>query len=418
VLVGFGETAEMLDAQIVEGIETKFNSLAGDLDERGRRRWAATEAMALGYGGVTAVAMATGLSDRTIRNGIRELHSETPLPSGRQRCSGGGRKPLEHDQQDLVDAIDRLVEPTERGDPQSPLRWTCKSLRNLQRELRIQGYTVGRTKISRILHSQGYSLQGNRKTREGTNHPDRNAQFEHIARRVRACRRGGRPAVSVDTKKKETLGKKANVGKEYRPKGEPLEVDTHDFPDKKLGKAIPYGVYDIDLNEAWVSVGVSRDTAEFAVEAIRQWWRRLGKKRYKHAKRLLITADSGGSNGHRNRLWKYELQRLADQTGMTIEVCHYPPGTSKWNKIEHRLFCHITRNWRGVPLETHQVVVHLVSSTRTEEGLEVHCRLDEHDYPKGRKITDAQMNDLRIKRNAFHGDWNYEILPRKHSQLR
>jgi hypothetical protein len=402
----------MQDAQVINGLELKFNALVGDLDERGRRRWAATEAMALGYGGITAVSLATGLSDRTIRNGIEELHSDTPLPSGRQRRNGGGRKPLESSQHDLIDAIDRLVEPTERGDPQSPLRWTCKSLSNLQRELVSQGYRVGRTKISNILRSLGYSLQGNRKTREGTDHPDRNAQFEHIARRVRACQRGGRPAVSVDTKKKETLGKKANVGKEYRPKGVPLEVDTHDFPDKELGKAIPYGVYDIKSNEAWVSVGISHDTGEFAVEAIRRWWRRMGKKRYKKPKRLLITADSGGSNGHRNRLWKYELQRLADQTGMIIEVCHYPPGTSKWNKIEHRLFCHITRNWRGVPLESHQVVVSLVGSTRTAEGLEVHCRVDENDYPKGRKISDAEMANIKIKRNAFHGDWNYEIKPR------
>ena len=401
----------MQDAQVIDGLELKFNALVGDLDERGRRRWAATEAMALGYGGITAVSLATGLSDRTIRNGIKELQSDNPLPSGRQRRNGGGRKPLESSQHDLIDAIDRLVEPTERGDPQSPLRWTCKSLSNLQRELVSQGYRVGRTKISNILRSLGYSLQGNRKTREGTSHPDRNAQFEHIARRVRACQRGGRPAVSVDTKKKETLGKKANVGKEYRPKGEPLEVDTHDFPDKELGKAIPYGVYDIKSNEAWVSVGISHDTGEFAVEAIRRWWRRMGKKRYKKPKRLLITADSGGSNGHRNRLWKYELQRLSDQTGMIIEVCHYPPGTSKWNKIEHRLFCHITRNWRGVPLESHQVVVSLVGSTRTAEGLEVHCRVDENDYPKGRKISDAEMANIKIKRNAFHGDWNYEIKP-------
>ena len=402
----------MQNAQVIDGLELKFNALVGDLDERGRRRWAATEAMALGYGGITAVSLATGLSDRTIRNGIEELHSDTPLPSGRQRRNGGGRKPLESSQHDLIDAIDRLVEPTERGDPQSPLRWTCKSLSNLQRELVWQGYRVGRTKISNILRSLGYSLQGNRKTREGTDHPDRNAQFEHIARRVRACQRGGRPAVSVDTKKKETLGKKANVGQEYRPKGVPLEVDTHDFPDKELGKAIPYGVYDIKSNEAWVSVGISHDTGEFAVEAIRRWWRRMGKKRYKKPKRLLITADSGGSNGHRNRLWKYELQRLADQTGMIIEVCHDPPGTSKWNKIEHRLFCHITRNWRGVPLESHQVVVSLVGSTRTAEGLEVHCRVDENDYPKGRKISDAEMANIKIKRNAFHGDWNYEIKPR------
>lgn len=403
----------MQDAEVIDGLELKFNALVGDLDERGRRRWAATEAMALGYGGITAVSLATGLSDRTIRNGIEELQSDTPLPSGRQRRIGGGRKPLESSQHDLIDAIDRLVEPTQRGDPQSPLRWTCKSLSNLQHELVSQGYRVGRTTISNILRSLGYSLQGNRKTREDIDHPDRNAQFEHIARRVRACQRGGRPAVSVDTKKKETLGKKANVGKEYRPKGVPLEVDTHDFPDKELGKVIPYGVYDIQSNEAWVSVGISHDTGEFAVEAIRRWWRRMGKKRYKKPKRLLITADSGGSNGHRNRLWKYELQRLADQTGMIIEVCHYPPGTSKWNKIEHRLFCHITRNWRGVPLESLQVVVSLVGSTRTAEGLEVHCHMDENESPKGRKISDAEMANIKIKRNAFHGDWNYEIKPRQ-----
>ena len=402
----------MPDARIVEGIELKFNALVGDLDERGRRRWAATEALALGRGGITAVAMATGLSDRTIRTGISELRSDNPISSGRQRKPGAGRKPLEHAQHDLIAAIDRLVEPSERGDPESPLRWTCKSLGNLERELRRQGYTVGRTKISRVLRSQGYSLQGNRKTREGTDHPDRNAQFEHIARRVAACGRSRRPAISVDTKKKEILGKKANVGREYRPKGKPLEVDTHDFPDKELGKAIPYGVYDIDSNEAWVSVGVTRDTAEFAVEAIRRWWRQLGNARYRSPKRLLITADSGGSNGNRNRLWKFELQRLADETGMIIEVCHYPPGTSKWNKIEHRLFCHITKNWRGVPLETHQIVVNLVSSTRTSQGLTVHCRLDATSYVNGRKITDAEMATIRIKRNAFHGEWNYEIRPR------
>lgn len=291
--------------------------------------------------------------------------------------------------------------------------WTCKSLSNLQDALLEKGIRVGQTKISSVLRSLGYSLQGNRKTREGADHPDRNAQFEHIARRVRAYQCGRRPAVSVDTKKKETLGKKANVGREYRPKGQPLEVDTHDFPDKELGKAIPYGVYDIHQNEAWVSVGISRDTAEFAVEAIRRWWNRLGKKRYAGVRRVLITADSGGSNGNRNRLWKYELQKFADATGLIIEVCHYPPGTSKWNKIEHRLFCHITRNWRGVPLESHQVVVNLVSSTRTGKGLEVHCRVDANEYEKGRKVSDAEMANLNIKRNAFHGDWNYEIRPRQ-----
>ena len=402
----------MPDAQIVEGIERKYNALAGDLDERGKRRWAATEAMAIGRGGIAAVAVATGMSDRTIRNGIAELNENAPLTSGRQRRPGGGRKPLEYHQKDLIDALDNLIEPSERGDPQSPLRWTCKSLTNLQNELRRQGYQVGRTKIGTLLRAMGYSLQGNRKTREGADHPDRDAQFEHIARRVRASARGGRPAISVDTKKKELLGKKANVGREYRPAGDPLEVDTHDFPDPTLGKAIPYGVYDIQQNEAWVSIGITSDTAEFAVEAIRRWFRRLGRMRYAASKRLLITADSGGSNGHRNRLWKYELQKFSDQTGMTIEVCHYPPGTSKWNKIEHRLFCHITRNWRGVPLETRQIVVNLVGSTRTDEGLEVHCQLDETAYRKGRKISDQDLSELNLKRNAFHGDWNYEIRPR------
>ena len=401
----------MPDANVVEGLRLKYSALVDDLDERGRRRWAATEAMALGRGGIVAVAIATGLSDRTVKNGIQEICEATPIASGRQRKLGGGRKPLEYHCKDLQQAVERLVEPTERGDPQSPLRWTCKSLTNLQSELIGQGYQVGRTKIAEILVELGYSLQANRKTREGKDHPDRDQQFEHISRRVDAYRHGGRPAISVDTKKKEVLGKKANVGKEYRPKGNPLEVDTHDFPDKKLGKAVPYGVYDIAGNEAWVSVGVSSDTAEFAVEAIRRWWYELGQERYANPHRLLITADSGGSNGHRNRLWKLQLQRLADDTGMKIEVCHYPPGTSKWNKIEHRLFCHITRNWRGVPLETHQIVVNLVSSTRTEEGLEVHCWLDSGTYETGRKVTDTEMSTVRIKRNTFHGDWNYEIQP-------
>ena len=264
----------------------------------------------------------------------------------------------------------------------------------------------------------GYSLQGNRKTREGKDHPDRDEQFKHIAKRVKVYRNGRRPAISVDTKKKEVLGNKANKGREYCPKGEPIAVDTHDFPDKKLGKAVPYGVYDIAENEAGVSVGISSDTAEFAVEAIRRWWHELGLPRYDKSRRLLITADSGGSNGHRNRLWKLELQRLADETGLKIEVCHYPPGTSKWNKIEHRLFCHITRNWRGVPLETHQVVVNLVSSTRTEEGLEVHCWLDSKTYRTGRKVTNEEMSTVRLKRNAFNGDWNYEIQPHKESKIR
>jgi len=401
----------MPDATLVDGIYQKWSALVDHLDERARRRWAATEALAIGRGGIAAVATATGMSDRTVRNGIAEIREGDVLLPGYQRKVGGGRKPLEHSQTDLINAIERLIEPTERGDPQSPLRWTCKSLANLETEMKQQGFQVGRTKIRKVLKQLGYSLQGNRKTREGKDHPDRDVQFRHIHRRVSACRRGGRPAISVDTKKKENLGNKANSGREYRPKGKPVEVDTHDFPDKKRGKAVPYGVYDIRENEAGVSIGISKDTAEFAVQAIRRWWQELGCTRYRKPSRLLITADCGGSNGHRNRLWILQLQALANELGMIIEVCHYPPGTSKWNKIEHRLFCHITRNWRGVPLESHEVVVHLVSSTRTNEGLEVHCWLDEGAYQTGRKVTDDEMSTVRIKRNKFHGEWNYEIQP-------
>ena len=293
-----------------------------------------------------------------------------------------------------------------------PLRWTCKSTRTLAVELNSQGFLVSCTKVAALLKAQGYSLQSNRKTLEGKQHPDRNAQFEHIARRVKARQRCGEPAISVDTKKKETLGKLKNPGKTYRRKGRPVEVKTHDFPDETLGKAIPYGVYDIEHNEASVLVGISHDTAEFAVAAIRRWWERLGQHRYRSPKRLLVTADSGGSNSSRARLWKLELQRLADETGLIIEVCHYPAGTSKWNKIEHRLFCHITRNWQGVPLETLQIVINLIGSTRTQQGLEVHAWLDENTYQKGRKVSDVEMSELYIKRNTFHGDWNYEIHPR------
>ena len=293
----------------------------------------------------------------------------------------------------------------------SPLRWTCKSTRGLAKELNRQGLVVSCTKVSLLLRSQGYSLQSNRKTVEGKQHPDRDAQFQHIAKRVRACQRTAQPAISVDTKKKEPLGNLKNQGKTYRPKGNPTKVKTHDFPDRKLGKAVPYGVYDLVHNEAGVSVGVSHDTAEFAVTAIQRWWTRMGKKRYPSAKRLLITADCGGSNSPRTRLWRWELQRLANKTGLAIEVCHYPPGTSKWNKIEHRLFCHITRNWQGVPLEDVTIVINLIGSTRTEEGLEVHAWLDRGQYEKSRKLTDVQLSTVRIKRDKFHGDWNYHILP-------
>lgn len=402
----------MPEARVIEWIRQKYHALLSELDERGRRRWAAAEARSLGWGGVTAVALATGLSDRTIRNGIQELDAPETLPAGRQRRAGGGRKSREVEYPGLIDALERLVEPGVRGDPTSPLRWTCKSVRVLAKALGRQGFVVSPSKVSQMLKTQGYSLQANRKTREGSQHPDRNAQFEHIAQRVKARQRRGEPALSVDTKKKEVLGNLKNPGRTYRRQGQPVEVDVHDFPDPQKGKAIPYGVYDIGHNEAGVSVGITHDTAEFAVAAIRRWWQRLGKRRYGSPRRVLITADSGGSNSSRNRLWKLELQKFADETAMIVEVCHFPPGTSKWNKIEHRLFCHITRNWQGVPLETLEVVVQLIGATRTREGLEVHAWLDQKHYPKGRKVTAAEVDDLYIVPQNFHGEWNYEIHPR------
>jgi hypothetical protein len=403
----------MPDSRVIEWIRQKFANIAQDLNERGRRRWAASEAISLGRGGISAVADATGISDRTIRNGILELNDPNPLPADRQRRHGSGRKSRGDEQPGLATALEKLVEPDSRGDPQSPLRWTCKGTRALASALRADGFQVSHAKVGQLLKLSGFSLQSNRKTREGAEHPDRNAQFEHIAKRVKARQRRGEPALSVDTKKKEVLGNLKNPGKTYRRKRKPAEVNVHDFPDPELGKAIPYGVYDLNHNEAGVSVGITHDTAEFAVEAIRRWWRQLGKKRYRNPRRLLITADSGGSNSSRNRLWKVELQKFADETGMIVEVCHFPPGTSKWNKIEHRVFCHITRNWQGVPLETLEIVVNLIGATRTNTGLSVHCWLDEDQYDKGRKVTDAELNGLSIKRNAFHGEWNYELHPRE-----
>jgi Rhodopirellula transposase DDE domain len=402
----------MQDATIIKAIEGKYIELLDDLDERGRRRWAAVEARALGYGGIAVVARATGLSDRTIRTGLKELDDAKPLAGHRQRRPGGGRKCHAITQPGLQQALDRLIEPTARGSPMQPLRWTIKSTYRLAKTLRQQGYQVSATSVRRLLAAMGYSLQANRKTREGEQHPDRDGQFRHIAARVAARKKRREPALSVDTKKKEVLGNLKNAGQTYHPKGQPEKVKTHDFPDPKLGKAIPYGVYDIHGNEAGVSVGISHDTAEFAVAAIRRWWKKLGRKRYSGAKRLLVTADSGGSNSSRCRLWKVELQKWADETGLIVEICHYPPGTSKWNKIEHRVFCHITRNWQGVPLETFEVVVESIGATTTETGLEVHAWLDDSTYDKGRKVSDEELAECNIKRNEYHGDWNYEIHPR------
>jgi Rhodopirellula transposase DDE domain len=408
----------MQDANVIAALHGKYAEMLDELDERGRRRWAAVEARALGWGGIAAVAAATGLSDRTVRNGLAELDDPEPLPKHRQRRLGGGRKPHTTTQPGLRDALDRLIDPTARGSPTNPLRWTIKSTYRLADELGQQGFTVSATSVRRLLAEMGYSLQANRKTREGRQHPDRDGQFHHIADRVQARKRRGEPALSVDTKKKEVLGNLKNAGQTYRRRGEPIAVKTHDFPDPELGKAVPYGVYDIHGDEAGVSVGISHDTAEFAVAAIRRWWDKLGRKRYPGAKRVLITADSGGSNSSRSRLWKVELQKWADQTGLIVEVCHYPPGTSKWNKIEHRLFCHITRNWRGQPLETLEVVVESIGATTTATGLEVHAWLDEKSYEKGRTVSDAQLDECLIKPNAFHGDWNYEIHPRGQKEIR
>ena len=402
----------MPDAQVVEWIRDKYVAVVSDLDERARRRWAAAEARSLGWGGITAVAIATGLSDRTVRNGIREIDNPHSLPAHRQRKPGAGRRSREAEYPGLIKALEALIEPISRGDPMSPLMWTCKSTYALADELKAQGFVVSSTKVGALLKSQGYSLQANRKTLEGKQHVDRNGQFEHIAHRVQVRQRCGEPAISIDTKKKEPLGNMKNPGKTYRRKGQPIQVKSHDFPDKQLGKAVPYGVYDLACNEAGVSVGIGHDTAEFAVASVRRWWMRLGRKRYGSPRRLLITADSGGSNSPRTRLWLWELQQFADETGMILELCHYPPGTSKWNKIEHRLFCHITRNWQGVPLETLQIVVNLIGSTKTKEGLEVHAWLDGRKYEKGRKINAADFAEIHIKRHKIHGDWNYEIHPR------
>ena len=403
----------MMDQRIVRWIETKYQGLAEELTERGRRRWAAVEAVSLGRGGITAVSAATGLAHSTIRRGIRELNTGDAPPPGYERRPGAGRKPAAAVDPGIRAALERLVEPGSRGDPASPLRWTCKSTRRLARELTAQGHPVGPTTVRHLLKEAGYSLQANRKTREGERHPDRDAQFRYISRRCWACTRRGEPTISVDTKKKETLGNLKNAGRTWRPKGRPRQVDTHDFPDPRKGKAVPYGVYDLRHNEAWVSVGVSSDTADFAVAAIRCWWQRLGRRRYPRATRVLITADSGGSNGSRNRLWKARLQALSNETGLEIEVCHFPPGTSKWNKIEHRLFCHVTRNWQGQPLETYEVVVSLISATMTEAGLKVYAELDATKYEKGRKVPDEEFTKLNIKPSRFHGEWNYVIRPQR-----
>jgi hypothetical protein len=397
-------------------IKDKFDSISFYLNERALRIWCATEVRnhnkAFGKGGNTVVHRATGVSYPTIRAGLLELADKKKLDPNKIRRAGGGRKKMIDVHPDLLVDLESLVEPFSRGDPESPLRWTCKSVRNLADELRSKGYLLSFRTVCDLLADLEYSLQSNKKTKEGQSHPDRNDQFHFINRTVKRFQKNLCPVISVDTKKKENIGEYKNSGKEYRPKGNPLKVNTHDFPNKKLGKAAPYGVYDITKNKGWVSVGISHDTAEFAVHSIRTWWYKVGKLHYKKTKSLLITADCGGSNGYKVRLWKWELQKLADELKMEIQVCHFPPGTSKWNKIEHRMFSYISKNWRGVPLATIETVINLIGTTKTRNGLTVDVILDEKNYEKGRKISDDDFNSINIKCSRFHGEWNYVVKPK------
>ena len=396
-----------------EGIKAKFDALQPLLDERTRRLWAAAEAQAIGWGGISRVAEATGMSQTTVRTGLRELAAGLASAEARGvRRPGGGRKRLTASDPELAAGLERKLDPVTRGDPMAPLRWTCSSAARLAEELRAEGHTVSERSVNRMLHGLGYSLQANRKTQEGKQHPDRDAQFGHISRRVQEFQQQGEPVVSVDAKKKELVGQYRNAGREWRRKGDPEQVQVHDFPDPELGKAIPYGVYDVTANAGWVSVGVDHDTAEFAVETLRRWWREMGRRTYPGAGALLVTADGGGSNASRSRLWKLELQGLADESGLAVSVCHFPPGTSKWNKIEHRMFCHITQNWRGRPLVSREVVVNLIGSVRTKAGLTIQSEVDENSYATGRKVTEQQIKDLSLKRDKFHGEWNYTLSPR------
>ena len=393
-------------------IKLRFSRLEGWLDERSRRLWAAAESAAHGRGGISLVARASGISRRAIAVGLAELRKK-PDRSRRAhlpiRQKGGGRKKAALKDPKLVVDLEKLLEPVTRGDPQSPLRWTCKSVRNLADELRAQGHKVSHVLVAELLHEQKYSLQANRKTKEGSSHPDRNAQFEYINAKATEFLQSGQPAISVDTKKKEQVGDYKNEGREWRPQGQPESVQVHDFAKQK---DVPYGVYDLGQNAGWVSVGTDHDTSAFAVESIRRWWTMMGHDVYPHAGRLLITADSGGSNGSRVRLWKLELQKLADETGLAISVCHFPPGTSKWNKIEHRLFSFITKNWRGKPLVSHEIIVNLIAATTTRTGLRVQSQVDTGKYPKGVKVSKAEFAAIQLRPDAFHGEWNYLITPR------
>ena len=392
-------------------IGERYRAVAGALNERQRRVWAGAEALSHGRGGIAAVARASGMSERTVSRGKREAASGETLDAGRVRARGAGRKALSEIDPGLLEALEGLVRDEARGDPESPLLWTAKSVRHLARALREQGHEIHFTSVPKYLRALDFSMQGNRKTKEGSRHPDRDAQFRHINQTVKRALDAGQPTISVDTKKKELVGDFKNGGQEWRPKGDPVKVRTHDFKDKVLGKVNPYGVYDIANDEGWVSVGIDADTAAFAATSILSWWQQLGRARYPEASVLTITADCGGSNGNRTRLWKTELQRLANETGLQIQVCHFPPGTSKWNKIEHRLFSFISRNWRGRPLIDRQTIISLIGATTSTKGLKVYARLDEATYPRGIKVTDTELAAVNLTPNAFHGEWNYTITP-------
>lgn len=404
-------------SDIVSGIKEEFDDISYALDERRKRLWCAARAKAYNRryrrGGVTALHQATKISRTTIYAGIKELDNQEKLDPEKKRKKGGGRKKITEKEPEILRELENLIEPVTRGDPESPLLWTCKSTYKLSKELRRKGYEISQRKVCDLLSELGYSLQSNRKMEEGGKHPDRNAQFEYINEKAKKFHNLSQPVISVDTKKKENIGNYSNKGKEYQKKGEPKQVKIYDFVDKKIGKVAPYGIYDLSKNEGFVNVGISSDTAEFAVNSIRSWWQEMGKEIYQDAAEILITADCGGSNGNRVRLWKVELQKFADETGMIINVCHFPPGTSKWNKIEHKMFCHISKNWRGKPLITREAVVKLISNTKTNQGLKIQAKLDEKTYLKGKKITDEQLNTVNLEKSEFHGEWNYRILPHK-----
>jgi hypothetical protein len=408
----------MKDEEVITIIRNKFHSLKNVFNERNSRLWAATEAISLGYGGQSIVAEATGLSRRTIYTGIQELQRPTdnePKRKEQVRHSGGGRKALTENDSDLLNALEALVEPTSRGNPESPLRWSCKSLRELALTLNKQGHSICYRQVGYLLKSLHYSLKGTSKTKGEGKHPDRNAQFEYINNCVQEFQNRGQPVISVDAKKKELVGDFSNKGREWQPTGKPEAVRVYDFIDKELGKVTPYGVYDQLANTGWISVGTDHDTAAFAVESIRRWWEYMGRKCYPKATELLITADGGGSNGSRNRLWKKMLQQLSNSEGIQISVCHFPPGTSKWNKIEHRMFSYVSINWRGRPLINHETIVNLIANTKTSKGLSIQAELDKTDYPTGIKVSDDEISQLNIKRSSFHGEWNYSISPKEKS---